>query len=117
MLSRVLPFDDKDDKEEDPEWDSNERNLMLYLLKLKRWLPRQHSQFNNFVRFGFIINGRQEVVVFNDKHKTELQNGSFANGTFEHPCNIGLSEASDADSESASDVSQDEGAAERPLSV
>ena len=41
--AKNVETDDKDDKEEDPEWDSNERNLMLYLLKLKRWLPRQHS--------------------------------------------------------------------------
>ena len=68
--------DDTDDKPEEPNWDSNERSLMLYLLMLKRWLPKQRTQFNNFIRFGFIINGRQEVVAFNDTHKSELQDGS-----------------------------------------
>ena len=39
--------DDSDDNDK-PTWDSNERNLMLYLLELKRWLPRQYPQLNNF---------------------------------------------------------------------
>ena len=42
---------DTDDKTE-PCWDSSHRNLRLYLLPLKRWLPRQHPQLNNFIRYG-----------------------------------------------------------------
>ena len=42
---------DKDDSDNRPEprWDSSLRNLRLYLIPLKRWLPRQHPQLNNFV--------------------------------------------------------------------
>ena len=76
--------DDKDDKD-DPSWDCNDRNLQLYLIPLKRWLPRQHSQLNNFLRFGYVLNSRQEVVVFDTDHKNQLQSGSFTPGTFEEP--------------------------------
>ena len=76
--------DDKDDKD-DPSWDCNDRNLQLYLIPLKRWLPRQHSQLNNFLRFGYVLNSRQEVVVFDTDHKNQLQSGAFTPGTFEEP--------------------------------
>ena len=112
--AKNVETDDKDDKEEDPEWDSNERNLMLYLLKLKRWLPKQHSQLNNFLRYGFIINGRQEVVVFDTDHQTDLQRGTFTAGSFEHPCNVGLGQES-AESDGDSEASQD--APMQPLSA
>ena len=47
--------DDNDNSEkDDPQWDANERNLLLYLLTLKRWLPNQHPQFKNFIRHGYI---------------------------------------------------------------
>ena len=112
--AKNVETDDKDDKEEDPEWDSNERNLMLYLLKLKRWLPKQHPQFNNFIRYGFIINGRQEVVVFDKKQQTDLQSGDFAAGRFEHPCNVGLGTDEDEDSE---DEEGDAASTTQPLSA
>ena len=65
-----------DDNDTDkPSWDSSERNLTLYLIELKRWLPRQHSQLNNFLRWGYIINGKQEVVVNDTDHKEQLING------------------------------------------
>ena len=39
--------DDTDDNDnyDNPNWDANDRNLMLYLTKLRRWLPKQHKQF------------------------------------------------------------------------
>ena len=53
MVKRTkLPADigDKDDSDKpEPQWDSSLRNLRLYLIPLKRWLPRQHPQLNNFV--------------------------------------------------------------------
>ena len=64
-----LPADTaEDDTDVKPTWDSNERNLRLFLLKLSRWLPRQHTQLNNFLRYGYIINSRQQVVVFDTVH-------------------------------------------------
>ena len=83
---------DTDDSDDDkkPNYDCNDRNLQLFLQELKRWLPRQHSQLKNFLRYGFIINSRQEVLVFDDDHKQALQNGTLAAGTFEKPCTIGL---------------------------
>ena len=39
----------EDDTDVKPSWDSNERNLRLFLLKLSRWLPRQ---LNNFIRYS-----------------------------------------------------------------
>ena len=73
--------DDNDNNNDNPTWDSNDRNLMLYLLKLKRWIPKQHKQWNNFARFGYIVNSRQEVVCFSDTHKESLKSG-FRAGTF-----------------------------------
>ena len=64
--------DDSDDASDKPMWDSSERNLQLYLQPLKRWLPRQHPQLNNFLRYGYIINGKQETVVFDNDHKRLL---------------------------------------------
>ena len=77
--------DDSDDASDKPMWDSSERNLQLYLQPLKRWLPRQHSQLNNFLRYGYIINGKQETVVFDNDHKRLLADGSIVAGSFESP--------------------------------
>ena len=79
------PDNDDSDDNDKPSWDSNERNLMLYLLELKRWLPRQHPQLSNFLRFGFIINSRQQNVVFDIIHRQKLQDGTIEPGTFEKP--------------------------------
>ena len=78
---------DNDDNDQ-PDWDSSSRNLALFLLKLKKWLPRQHASVNTFIRFGFILNSRQKVVVFDSDHKARLQAGGLAAGTFENPCQI-----------------------------
>ena len=77
--------DDNDDidKETQPRWDANDRNLLhLYLLQLKRWLPKQHPQFNNFIRYGYIINSRQQTVVFDNDHKDKLQAGRMTAASF-----------------------------------
>ena len=98
--------DDTDDNDnyDNPNWDANDRNLMLYLIKMRRWLPKQHKQFNNFVRFGYIINSRQEVVCFSDNHKESLKKG-FNAGTFDHPCMAGLKSLDESeDSEGDSSV-------------
>ena len=96
--------DDTDDNDnyDSPSWDANDRNLMLYLIKMRRWLPKQHKQFNNFVRFGYIINNRQEVMCFTDSHKEALKRG-FNAGTFEKPCMAGLEEAEDSEGDSSVD--------------
>ena len=111
--------DDTDDKQDDqaPTWDTNERNLMLFLLKLRRWLPKQHAQFNNFIRYGFIINGKQEVVVFNDNHRTDLQNSRLKPGTFESPCLVGVeTESDEAGDEESSEEEEEEIDGSAPLS-
>ena len=56
---RNYKSDDTDDNNnDDPSWDANDRNLMLYLLKLKRWIPKKHKQWLNFIRYGYIVNSR-----------------------------------------------------------
>ena len=105
--------DDNDNNYDNPTWDSNYRNLMLYLLKLKRWLPKQHKQWNNFVRFGYIVNSRQEVVCFSDTHKEDLKKG-FRAGTFEAPCMAGLK---GEDAEDDDDSSVDSSALTHPPSA
>ena len=106
---------DKDDSDNKPIWDSSDRNIQLHLQALKRWLPRQHSQFNNFIRYGYIINSRQEVVVSDIDHKNRLLNGTLIQGTFERPWR--REEGSDdADSDDSEDGSSGSGKL-RPLSV
>ena len=102
---------DTDDKTE-PRWDSSHRNLRLYLLPLKRWLPRQHPQLNNFIRYGYILNGKQEVVVHNTEHRDLIHSGNIEAGTFEKPFSMPIG----SESEDESAISQDSGAASRPLS-
>ena len=82
--------DDNDDNDKVPTWDSTPRNLMLYLLKLRRWLPRQHPQLMSFLRHGYILNSKQEVVVYDDKHRDKLVAGTLSAGTFERPCAVGI---------------------------
>ena len=91
--------DDSDDDDKKPNYDSNERNLKLYLQRLKRWLPQQHPQLKNFIRYGFILNSRQQVCVFSTSHKDALQMGAITAGTFEKPCTIGISEEEEGSSE------------------
>ena len=80
------PAESSNDNDTDtPTWDSSERNLTLYLIELKRWLPRQHSQLNNFLCWGYIINGKQEVVVNDTDHKEQLIDGTATRGSFEKP--------------------------------
>ena len=76
---------DKDDSDKQPTWDSSLRNLRLYLLPLKRWLPRQHAQLNNFVRYGYIMNNKQEILVYNSDHQEQLQHNKLVPGSFEKP--------------------------------
>ena len=109
--------DDTDDNDncDNPNWDANDRNLMLYLINMRRWLPKQHKQFNNFVRFGYIINSRQEVVCFSDNHKESLKKG-FNAGTFDHPCMAGL-KSLDESEDSEGDSSVDSAALTHPPSA
>ena len=83
--------DNDDDDKQDPTWDSTPRNLMLYLLRLRRWLPRQHPKLMSYLRQGYILNSKQEVVVYDDNHKKHLIAGTVATGTFENPCRIRVS--------------------------
>ena len=108
--------DDNDDidKETQPRWDANDRNLLLYLLQLKRWLPKQHPQFNNFIRYGYIINSRQQTIVFDNDHKTQLQDGRMVAASFEAPCTAGLEDASSSEDEGGS---LDSGALTHPPSA
>ena len=105
---------DTDDKTE-PCWDSSHRNLRLYLLPLKRWLPRQHPQLNNFIRYGYILNGKQEVVVHNTEHQNLIQSGRFTVGTFEKPFRMPSSE--EGDSSDDEEASLDSGALTHPPSA
>ena len=107
------PAELSDDDNDKPAWDSSERNLTLYLIELKRWLPRQHSQLNNFLRWGYIINGKQEVVVQDTDHKEQLIQGTATRGSFEESfiCSRSI------ESDSSGDESVDAGAATRPLSA
>ena len=100
-----------DDDNDKPSWDSSERNLTLYLIELKRWLPRQHSQLNNFIRWGYIINGKQEVVVHDTDHQNQLIQGTATRGSFEKPYLRTQAFESDSD-----DDSTDGAALTRPLS-
>ena len=96
--------DDKDDSsDKQPRWDSSDRNIQLHLQALKRWLPRQHAQFNNFIRFGYIINSRQEVVVSDNDHKALLQSGALVPGTFEKPWRPVESDSDEEDSYDSAD--------------
>ena len=54
-------FDDSDITKR-PSWDSNDRNLKLWLIHLKRWIPLQQKQFNNFIRYAYIINGAKKLL-------------------------------------------------------
>ena len=81
---------DDNDTDDDPSWDANDRNLMLYLLKLKRWIPKKHKQWLNFIRYGYIVSSRQEVICFSDNHKEALKEQALVTGTFEKPCMAGL---------------------------
>ena len=108
------PAESSNDNDTDtPTWDSSERNLTLYLIELKRWLPRQHSQLNNFLRWGYIINGKQEVVVSDTDHKEQLINGSAVRGSFEKPFTRIVNESESEDDED----SDYEAPATRPLSA
>ena len=79
------PKADSDDNDESdkPSYDSNERNLRLYLLEMKRWLPRKHVQLNNLLRWSFIMNSRQEVIVYDTDQQDKLQDGTIVRGSFE----------------------------------
>ena len=112
---KAAEADDKDDSsDKQPKWDSSDRNIQLHLQALKRWLPRQHAQFNNFIRYGYIINSRQEVVVCDIDHKNQLQNGSLTPGSFEEPWQLYASNTSD---DEASDDSTESLGGTRPLSA
>jgi len=91
------------DNDKKPSWDSNDRNLKLWLLHLKRWLPLQLKHFNNFIRYAYTINARQETVVFDNDHSDKLTKGSLEGGTFEAPCMI-----SNADGDASEDEYDDE---------
>ena len=106
------PAELSDNDNDKPAWDSSERNLTLYLIELKRWLPRQHSQLNNFIRWGYIINGKQEVVVHDTDHKEQLINGNATRGSFEKP----FTRSPMLESDESDDDSYDAGVATRPLS-
>ena len=105
---------DDSDKDGDPKWDANERNLLVYLLALKRWLPKQHPQFKNCIRYGYIINSRQQTIVFDDNHREELNDGVAIAGTFEDPCIAGLKHHDDSSHDS--DASVDSSALTHPPS-
>ena len=113
---KAAEADDNDDSSDQPKWDSSDRNIQLHLQSLKRWLPRQHSQFNNFIRYGYIINARQEVVVCDNDHKEQLLNGTLVPGLFEQPWQH--SAAGDSSDEADSEDSTDSRAsALHPLSA
>ena len=113
-----IPESDDSDDDNKPSWDSNTRNLRLYLLKLQRWITRQHKQFPNFIRYGFTLNAKSEVIVFDDKHQEMLQDGSLPAGSFEAPCKVtNRDESSEEDaSESEDELEEEEADTTAPLS-
>ena len=116
--AKAAVSDDNDDSSHKPTWDSSERNLQLYLLPLKRWLPRQHPQLNNFLRFGYIMNSKQEAVVYDNDHKDLLKSGNFQAGTFESPWFHHTSLEGERSSDEDSEASLGSSAAARvPLST
>ena len=111
---RAAKTPDKDDSDDKvPSWDSNYRNLKLWLLHLKRWLPLQLKQFNNFIRFGYIINSRLETVVFDNDHSDMLTDASLTAGTFEQPCMVKNGDGGPSEDEDSGEEEEEEEAPER----
>ena len=76
---------DDTDSQNKPTYDNQLRNLMLFLVHLKRWLPRQVPGTSTFIKYYYILNARQQVVVLDNKHIDDIESGAEP-GTFEAPC-------------------------------
>ena len=77
---------DADSKE--PAWDSAERTLMLYLLMLIRWLPKQAKHLSLFVKRGYILDRNLKIVCIDQAHYDYIKAAATPECSWQSPCII-----------------------------
>ena len=76
--------DNQNDSDKRPTWDTSDNQLALWLLNLKRWLPRQNTAYSTLIKHGTALDKRHIICVsvnHVDRHRLKL----IQPGTFEAP--------------------------------
>ena len=67
-----------------PSWDSSGLTLMIWLLALTRYLPKELDGVKSFIRHGYIT-AKHKMVLRDKAHWDDLHTGTSADGTYRDP--------------------------------